>query len=116
MWSMIKRVFLFATVNILVLVTLSIAWSFASRAMGLPPGSYNYLLGFSLIFGFGGAIVSLLTSKFVAKMAMGVQIVSPDTSDPSARFLLERVHEYARASRLPKMPEVGIYDSPEVNA
>jgi heat shock protein HtpX len=64
----------------------------------------------------GGAIISLALSRIMAKWMMGVKIISPDTRDSDQRELLQMVHELARSAHLPAMPEVGIYESPEVNA
>ncbi|MCB0349807.1 MAG: protease HtpX, partial [Bdellovibrionales bacterium] len=71
---------------------------------------------FSIVFGFGGAFTSLLLSKWMAKRMMGVQIIDPYTSDPAARHLVTKVHEFARAAKISTMPEVGIYNSNEINA
>ena len=114
--QMAKRVFLFVTVNILVMLSLSFAYSLIAQFFGLPRGGTGFLIVFCTIFGFGGAFISLLISKWMAKKMMGVQVIDPRTSDPQLRWLVERVHEYSRAAGLPKMPEVGIYNSPEVNA
>jgi len=115
--AMIKRVFLFGFVNILVLVSLSLAFNLICAFFGITPASYyNYLLLFSVVLGFGGAFFSLLISKWSAKTMMGVRIIDPQSSDPELRRVVERVYEYSRAAKLPKMPEVGVYDSPDVNA
>lgn len=114
--QIVKRVFLFVTVNILVLLTLSISYSLLSQFFGLPQEGILPLLVFGTLFGFGGAFISLLMSKWVAKKAMGVQVINPHTSDPGLRRIVETVHQYARAAGLKTMPEVGIYNSPEVNA
>lgn len=111
-----KRVFLFVTVNILVIVSLSFAYSIIARFFGLPQDGLGYLIPFAVIFGFGGAFISLLISKWMAKRMMGVQVIDPRTNDPQMRWVVESVHAYARAAGLPKMPEVGYYNSPEVNA
>lgn len=68
---------------------------------------------FCLVWGFVGSGVSLMLSKFMAKRMMGVEIV-----DERGQYadLVHRVHSFARAAGLTKMPEVGIYHSPEVNA
>lgn len=113
---MIKRVFLFVTVNILVLVTLSLSYSLISSYFGLPTQGMYPLLMFGTVFGFGGAFISLLISKWIAKRAMGVQVIDPRTSDPTLRRLVESVHKHAKMAGLRKMPEVGFYNSPEVNA
>jgi heat shock protein HtpX len=64
----------------------------------------------------GGAFISLAMSRVMAKWMMGVKLIPLNTSDPVLRQLVENVHSLAREARLPVMPEVGIYDSPEVNA
>jgi heat shock protein HtpX len=111
-----KRVFLFVTVNILVMVSLSFAYSILANFFGLPQNGVGFLIAFCTVFGFGGAFISLLISKWMAKKMMGVEIIDPRTNDPQARWLVDRVHEYSRAAGLTVMPEVGIYNSPEVNA
>jgi heat shock protein HtpX len=52
----------------------------------------------------------------MAKWFMGVRTIPAETTDPELRQLVETVHDLARRAGLPKLPEVGIYDSPEVNA
>lgn len=117
MFAMVKRIFLFLLVNILILTTINIIWSIAAPYFGIQGNADAYLVFYSLVFGMGGAFVSLLLSKFMAKMMMKVQVIDPQSeADPFKRQLVERVHDLARKARLPKMPEVGIYDSPEVNA
>lgn len=116
MWAMSKRVFLFVLTNILIMVTLSITWGIVSRYFGLPPNGYEYLMFFAVVFGFGGAFISLWMSKFMAKQMMGVKVISPTESNPTLRRIVERVHQYSKAAGLTKMPEVGYYESQEVNA
>jgi heat shock protein HtpX len=74
------------------------------------------LAAFCLIWGFGGAFISLGLSRIMAKWMMGVKVIDPNTSEPRLAWLVQTVHQQARAAGLPKMPEVGIYNSPEVNA
>src|SRR5436190_23178938 len=69
-----------------------------------------------LVCGFAGALISLALSRVMAKWMMGVQVIPPETNDPTLRQLVETVHGLARAAGLPNLPEVGIYESPEVNA
>lgn len=116
-----KRIFYFLLTNVLVLLTISII-------VNLIPGGLNYLnttggidfgtlLILSAIIGFTGSIISLLISRWMAKRMMGVRIINPD--QPATQYeqeLVERVHRLSRAAGLTYMPEVGIYDSPEVNA
>lgn len=113
-----KRIFLFLVVNILIVTTISIILNLLNvkpflNAHGL---DYNSLAIFCLIWGFGGAFISLALSRVMAKAMLGVRVIDPATNDPDMRHLLNTVHELARSAHLPVMPEVGIYDSPEINA
>ena len=117
-----KRFFLFLAVNLLVMITLGIVLSvvlhFFPQIGGRrgTSGWLGYMVVFSLVFGMGGAFISLAISRMMAKWMMGVQVIDPNTNDPEARELVRMVHGFAQRAGLPKMPEVGIYDSPEVNA
>lgn len=115
---MFKRIGLLILVNILVMITVNIVIGVLG-AMGfriLPDETLNALLIFCFVYGMGGAFVSLLISKFMAKTFMGVQVIDPNSAYGENAKLVEVVHRLARGAGLPKMPEVGIYDSPEVNA
>lgn len=81
-----------------------------------PQGSLIPLILFSGLFGMAGSVISLFLSKWTAKRMMGVQIIDANNRDPQAREILEMVHNMARKARLPRMPEVGVYESPEMNA
>jgi heat shock protein HtpX len=112
-----KRIFLFLATNFAIMITLSIVLSLLGftgylRADGL---DYAGLMMFSLVWGFGGAAVSLAMSRWMAKMAMGVQLVNGHTGQADLDWLYQTVEQQTRKVGLP-MPEVGIYDSPEVNA
>lgn len=112
---MFKRIFLFMLTNILVVATITIVTSMLGLKGYITAQGINYtsLMIFCLLWGFVGSGISLLLSKFMAKMMMGVQIV-----DDRGQYgdLVRKVHLLARAAGLNKMPEVGIYNSPEVNA
>jgi heat shock protein HtpX len=116
--NFLKRFFLFAMVNVLVVVTISITLSI----LGVRPYlnqygiDYQQLAMFCLVWGMGGSFISLMLSRIMAKMMMGVQLVDPQTRDPELQQLVQTVHNLARSAGLPKMPEVGIYDSPDLNA
>jgi len=112
-----KRVLLFVVVNLLVMTTVTAicALLFAARG-GVPVGGLGTLAIFCLVAGFGGALFSLAISRLSAKWFMGVQVIDPNSSDPALRRLVETVHHLARAAGLPALPEVGIYQSDEVNA
>jgi heat shock protein HtpX len=110
-----KRIFLFLATNLAILLVLSIV----VNVLGLDrylrsTGGLDGLLVFAAIFGFGGAFISLAISKWMAKQAMGVQVIEqPRTSSES--WLVDTVRRQAQAAGI-GMPEVGIFDSPEPNA
>lgn len=116
--ALAKRVVLFLAVNFLVVAVIS----FLMYILGVQPYltangiDYRALAIFCLIWGMGGAFISLALSKTIAKWSMGVQIIDPNVQDPSLRAVVEMVHNLARKAELPAMPEVGIFPSPEVNA
>ncbi len=115
----IKRITLFLAVNFLVLLTLSITMSvFGVNHYITPYGlDLGNLLLICCVMGFSGAFISLALSKVMAKWMMGVKIIDPTNPVSSeARDLVQRVHRLAQKAGLPAMPEVGIYQSPEVNA
>ena len=116
MFNIIKRVFLFAVVNILVVLTLSITAQLIMAYFGIELQGFGAMLFLYGMIGMGGSLISLLMSKFMAKSMMGVKIISPRDTDHNLQQLVQTVHELSRRAGLTKMPEVGIYESPEVNA
>jgi heat shock protein HtpX len=111
-----KRVFLFVVTNIAILAMVSIVMAVLGQLGVLNlAGSQGAILIYCAIWGFGGAFVSLLLSRWVAKRAMGIRLIGPDVRDPEAQWLYATVGRLAQQANLP-MPEVGIYESPEVNA
>jgi heat shock protein HtpX len=112
-----KRIFLFMATNIAIMITLSIVLSLLGFTGYVTASGLNYgaLMVFSLVWGFGGAGISLLMSRWMAKSAMGVQLVDGKTGHADLDWLHQTVAQLVRKAGLP-MPEVGIYDSPEVNA
>lgn len=113
-----KRVFLFVTVNILIIATISIATSLLGIQPYLEAKGINYqsLLIFCVLWGFGGALISLALSKVMAKWMMGVQIIEPNTTNPELRHIVSKVHSFARKAGIEKMPEVGYYEADDLNA
>ncbi len=111
-----KRVLLFLLTNIAILVVLSIVVSVLGLDRALYQNGLNLgaLLGFSFIFGMGGAFISLAISKWMAKMAVGATVIEKPRND-TERWLLNTVHKHAQAANI-ATPEVAIYDSPEPNA
>ena len=73
-------------------------------------------MAFCLIWGMAGALISLLLSKQMAKWLMGVRIIDPNTSNHEEQMLYAMVARLSQQARLPKVPEVGIFSSPEPNA
>jgi heat shock protein HtpX len=115
---MFKRIMLFMLVNLLVIVTISVVVSVlgVGRYVGPMGLDYTSLFVFCLVWGMGGAFISLLISRFMAKMMLGVQVINPATTNPEERWLVDTIYRLAQQANLPKMPEVGWYDSEEVNA
>ena len=109
---MFRRIAYFLGLNFVLILTFNLIISL----LPVPPGYYGTLLIFYSIAGFGGAFISLLLSKKMAKWTMGVQIIDPNNASGREEWLLNTVHEIARKANLPKMPEVGIYPGREVNA
>ena len=113
-----KRVFLFVAVNVLVVATISVVLSLLGvrpylTARGLDLTS---LAVFCLVWGFGGAFISLGLSRVMAKWGMGVKLIDPARPTPERRSSSQTVHRLAQAAGLRAMPQVGVYDSDEVNA
>lgn len=113
-----KRIFLFLVVNILVVTTLSIILSFFNIKPYLSAYGLNYqaLMIFCLVWGMGGALISLALSKTMAKWMMGVKIIDPNTRNASEKEFISLVHDLCHQANMTYMPEVGIYESPELNA
>lgn len=109
-----KRVVLFLATNLAVIVVLSIVLNIIMAVFGVDFGSYQGLLIFAALFGFGGAFISLWMSKWMAKRSTGAQVITQPRND-AERWLVETVSRQAKQAGI-KMPEVAIYDSPEPNA
>jgi heat shock protein HtpX len=110
-----KRIFLFIVTNLAVMLVLSII----VRVFGLDVyfanmGGLGGLLALCAVFGFGGAFISLAMSKWMAKRSMGVRIIE-QPANQTEQWLVETVRRQAQEAGI-KMPEVGIFDSPQPNA
>ncbi len=111
-----KRIVLFLATNLAIVFVLSITM----RLLGVEPYlnesglNLSSLLIFAAVMGFGGSFISLAISKWTAKMSVGAQVIT-DPSSPAELWLVQTVARQAQAAGI-KMPEVAIYDSPEVNA
>jgi len=113
-----KRIFLFLLTNLAVVVTLSIVLSVLGVGRYIDPdGGLNIqaLAIFCFVWGMGGAFISLQMSRWIAKRATGMKLVDGQTGRAELDWLYATVARLTRQANLP-MPEVGVYDSPEVNA
>lgn len=104
--------------NFAILITLTGIWELLSLTGVFNGrevlGSYGPLLAFSALFGFGGAFISLLISKWMAKMMTGARVIeAPRNADEA--WLVETVQRHANRAGI-GMPDVAIYDSPDMNA
>jgi heat shock protein HtpX len=113
-----KRIFLLVATNVAVLLVLSVTLRLLGverilneQGTGL---DFNALLIFSAVLGFGGSLISLAMSKFIAKRAMGVRVIE-QPRDAVEGWLVETVRRQAQAAGI-GMPEVGVFDSPDMNA
>jgi heat shock protein HtpX len=116
---MLKRGILFVAVNILIIATITIILEVFGLRPIMNESGYDYqsLMIFCLVWGMVGSFISLALSRIMAKMMMGVKVIDPKTTASGhERFLIETVHRHAKAANIHTMPEVGIYNSPEVNA
>jgi heat shock protein HtpX len=116
--NMGKRVGLFVGVNLLIVITITTVTSLLGIRPYLSDRGIDLgaLAAFCLLWGFGGAFISVAISRITAKWMMGVQVIDPNTRDPNERWLIDTVYRLAKGAKLPAMPQVGIYDSDEVNA
>jgi heat shock protein HtpX len=111
-----KRIFLFVVTNLAVLIVLSITARILGVDRILTANGLNLgaLLVFAALFGFGGSIISLLISKWMAKMSTGARVIVQPASAVE-QWLVETVRRQAQQAGI-GMPEVAIYDAPEINA
>jgi heat shock protein HtpX len=111
-----KRVFLFVLTNIAILVVLSIAVRVLGLDRYLTEAGLDYggLLVFAAIFGMGGSFISLAISKWSAKRMVGARVIT-QPSTPTERWLVDTVARQAQVAGI-GMPEVAVYEAPEVNA
>ena len=105
-----KRIILFVLTNLAVVLVLGVVASVLGVNRFLTSNGLNLtaLLGFALIMGFGGAFISLLISKPVAKWSSGVQVIA-QPSNADEKWLVDTVKKLADKSGI-GMPEVGIFE------
>ena len=113
---MFKRIGLFLITNLAVVFVLSITAQLLGVNHWLTANGLNLggLLVFSMLFGFGGAFISLAISKWMAKRSTGAHVID-EPRNPTERWLVDTVARQAQAAGI-GMPEVAIYEAPEINA
>ena len=113
---MVKRIVLFLITNLAVLFVLNITMRLLGidRMLAQSGGNLGGLLVFAGVIGFGGALISLAMSKWSAKLMTGAQVIEqPQTA--AEQWLVETVRRHAQKAGI-GMPEVAIYDAPDINA
>jgi heat shock protein HtpX len=112
-----KRIVLFVATNLAILFVLNLVL-FALERFGVfgkgGLAGYGPLMVMSVLFGFGGSFVSLLMSKTIAKWTTGAQVIESPRNATEA-WLVDTVRRHAQAAGI-GMPEVAVYDAPEMNA
>jgi len=111
---MFKRVALFLATNLAVMVLLGIVLSVLQSVFGISLGNNAGLLVMAALFGFGGSMISLMMSKWVAKRGTGAHVIEQPRNE-AEQWLVSTVRRQADAAGI-GMPEVAIYDAPEINA
>ena len=111
-----KRIVLFLLTNLAVMVVLSISMKLLGLDQALAGSGFNTtaVLVMSGIMGFGGAFISLAMSKWIAKRTTGAHVIETPR-DLTERWLVDTVARQAKDAGI-GMPEVAIYDAPDVNA
>ncbi len=112
-----KRIFLFLMTNLAILVVISITLRLlgVDRIMNQSGGlNFNALLIMSMVMGFAGALISLFLSKWMAKRSVGAQVITAP-ANATEQWLVSTVKRQAERAGI-GMPEVAIYDSPDINA
>lgn len=108
--ALAKRIVLFILINLSILFLIISVLSVFNMDI-----SFKAVALFCFFWGLGGSLIFLFLSKTVAE-SMGVQLIDSNTPDPHSLALLQMVHSLSKKSGLQTLPEVGVYDSPEVNA
>ena len=109
-----KRVFLFLATNFAILIVLGVALSILMPLLGIDSQSNAGLLLFCAVFGMGGSFVSLAMSKWIAKRSVGAVVIEQPANQQEA-WLIDIVKFQASQAGI-GMPEVAVWDSPEINA
>ncbi|AXQ98049.1 protease HtpX [Pseudoalteromonas piscicida] len=109
-----KRVILFLITNLAVMLVLGIVLSILMSVFGISSRSYSGIMVIAAVFGFGGSFISLYMSKWIAKKSTSAHVIEQPRNE-TEHWLVSTVAEQAKKAGI-AMPEVAIYDSPEMNA
>jgi heat shock protein HtpX len=109
-----KRILLFIATNFAILVVLGIILNVVLPLLGIRLDGTAELLVISAVFGFGGAFISLAISKWIAKRSVGAYVIE-QPRNAQEHWLINTVKRQAEKAGV-GMPEVAIYNSPEINA
>lgn len=109
-----KRVILFLITNLAVMLVLGIVLSILMSVFGISNRSYTGIMVIAAVFGFGGSFISLYMSKWIAKKSTGAHVIEQPRNE-TEHWLVSTVAEQAKKAGI-AMPEVAIYNSPEMNA
>jgi heat shock protein HtpX len=116
--AMMKRVFLFLATNLAVLFVLSITVPLIMGLFGVDPQASGLnlpaLLIMAAVMGFGGSFISLAMSKWMAKRFTGAQVIETPRNS-TEQWLVDTVRRQAKQAGI-GMPEVALYEAPEINA
>ena len=113
-----KRIILFILTNALIVLSISLVLNLLGVQPYLTAKGIDYksLAAFCLVWGFGGAFISLALSRVMAKWLMKVKVINTASTASEERWLLDAVTRFSSHAGLPKVPEVGIYESEDPNA
>jgi heat shock protein HtpX len=116
--SLVKRLFLYLFITLSVDVTVFMVISKFGLHGYLTQYGVDYLAlaGICMRLSVSAALIALVLSPEMTKLAMGVELIAPSTSDSEKRQLIQKVYQLARRAGLHTMPQVGIYHSSDVNA
>ncbi len=109
-----KRTVLFIATNLAIMAVLMVVLNIVAGFFGINQGSIGGIVMLALVFGMGGSFISLFMSKWLAKRSTGAVVIERPQSEMEA-WLLETVKRQSRQAGI-GMPEVAIYESPDINA
>ncbi|XPF94975.1 protease HtpX [Colwellia sp. RE-S-Sl-9] len=109
-----QRIVLFLLTNLAIMLVLSVTLSILMSVFGIDRQGLGGLLMLAFVFGFGGAFISLLMSKWMAKRSVGAYVIEQPQNN-TEKWLLETVKKYSDRAGI-GMPEVALYQSPDMNA